>query len=855
MINEFLELVGGNGWMPHGFCINWTPKLLRLYIISDALIALSYYSIPFTLAYFVWRRKDLQFRWMFLMFSAFILACGTTHLFSILLFWHPFYWLDAILKAITAVISIVTAIYLVKIIPQVLRLPSPAVLEKEIEQRKESQLALQESESNLLVLSEKLTTLIEAIPDAIFLKDGDSRLLIANESTKQLFKLHDLSWHGKTQSQLVAMHPQLQEIYEKCLTDDESAWSTDNLLVTEESVTDGDGNFHEFEIRKAPLFNENGERKGLVVIVRDITERWLAERELRIAAIAIESQEGIMVTDDKNRILRVNCAFTRLTGYSPTEVIGKTPAILKSGRHDKAFYQAMWERLILEKHWHGEVWDRRKSGEIYPKWLTINAVTDPAGRVTHYVAAFTDLSEHKDAQAAIYRLAFYDPLTDLPNRRLLGDRVTQAMTVSARNQIYCAILLIDLDNFKALNDTKGHGIGDLLLIEVAKRLKTCVRQGDTVARLGGDEFVIMLENLDANQETAAAQAERVGEKIIQALTQSYLLDGKEHHSSASIGINLFSGSHSTSEEVIKHADTAMYEAKHAGRNTLRFFDPHMQVSLEARMAMESDLHHALELNQLQLYYQLQIDNKGYVLGAEVLLRWLHPQHGMISPAQFIPIAEESGLIVPIGDWILRTACLQLKAWENAPFAKDLQLAVNVSVRQFRQPDFVEKLWKMLKYTGADALKLKLELTESLVMHNVRETIEKMEEMQLFGIRFSMDDFGTGYSSLSYLKRLPLTQLKIDQSFVRDLITDSSDAAIIQTIIGMANNLGLHVIAEGVETEKQRACLASLGCHAYQGYLFSRPVPLPEFETLLSSRSINGLLDWRGIGAETDALGK
>lgn len=855
MINEFLELVGGNGWMPHGFCINWTPKLLRLYVISDALIALSYYSIPFTLAYFVWRRKDLQFRWMFLMFSAFILACGTTHLFSILLFWHPFYWLDAILKAITAVISIVTAIYLVKIIPQALRLPSPAVLEKEIEQRKESQLALQESESNLLGLSEKLTTLIETIPDAIFLKDDASRLLIANESTKQLFKLHDLSWQGKTQSQLVAIHPQLQEIYEKCLTDDESVWSTNNLLVTEESVVDGDGNFHEFEIRKAPLFNDNGERKGLVVIVRDITERWLAERELRIAATAIESQEGIMVTDDKNRILRVNRAFTRLTGYSPTEVIGKTPAILKSGRHDKAFYQAMWEKLIPEKHWQGEVWDRRKSGEIYPKWLTINAVTDPAGRVTHYVAAFTDLSEHKDAQAAIYRLAFYDPLTDLPNRRLLGDRVTQAMTVSARNQIYCAILLIDLDNFKALNDTKGHGIGDLLLIEVAKRLKTCVRQGDTVARLGGDEFVIMLENLDANQETAAAQAERVGEKIIQALTQSYLLDGKEHHSSASIGINLFSGSHSTSEEVIKHADTAMYEAKHAGRNTLRFFDPHMQVSLEARMAMESDLHHALELNQLQLYYQLQIDNKGYVLGAEVLLRWLHPQHGMISPAQFIPIAEESGLIVPIGDWILRTACLQLKAWENAPFAKDLQLAVNVSVRQFRQPDFVEKLWKMLKHTGADALKLKLELTESLVMHNVRETIEKMEEMQLFGIRFSMDDFGTGYSSLSYLKRLPLTQLKIDQSFVRDLITDSSDAAIIQTIIGMANNLGLHVIAEGVETEKQRACLASLGCHAYQGYLFSRPVPLPEFETLLSSRSINGLLDWRGIGAETDALGK
>jgi len=822
--------------VPHGFCIKWTPGLLWSYVVADTLIALSYFSIPFSLAFFVSRRKDLQFRWVFLMFSAFILACGTTHLFSILLLWQPFYWVDAILKAITAVISIVTAIYLARIIPQALCLPSPAALEREIEQRKQSQLALQESENNLRILSEQLTTLIETIPDAIFLKDGGGRLLIANESTKQLFKLHNLSWQGKTPSQLVAMHPQLQEIYQKCLTDDEPAWSADNLLVIEESVTDSDGNFHELEIRKAPLFKDNGVNNGVVVIVRDITERWLAERELRIAATAIESQEGILVTDDKNRILRVNRAFTRLTGYSPTEVIGKTPAMLKSGRHDSAFYQAMWKKLIAEKQWQGEVWDRRKSGEIYPKWLTINAVVAPCGQVTNYVAAFTDLSEHKDAEAAIHRLAFYDPLTDLPNRRLLSDRLTLALTGSARNQIYCAIMLIDLDNFKVINDTKGHGIGDLLLIEVAKRLKACVRQDDTVARLGGDEFVVMLENLDSKQDSAAVQAERVGEKIIQSLNQPYLLDGKEHHSSASIGINLFTGNRLTSEEVIKHADTAMYEAKQAGRNALRFFDPLMQASLEDRMSLELDLRHALEQDQLQLYYQLQIDNTGRVFGAEVLLRWLHPQHGFISPAQFIPIAEESGLIVPIGEWVLRTACMKLKAWEKDPLTNNLQLAVNVSARQFRQPDFVEKLWKILKQTGADALKLKLELTESLVMHNVRDTIEKMEELQLFGIRFSMDDFGTGYSSLSYLKRLPLSQLKIDQSFVRDLINDPSDAAIIQTIIGMANNLELNVIAEGVETEEQRACLEALGCLSYQGYLFSRPIPAMELEALLSSRS-------------------
>lgn len=842
-LDNLLLYFAGNGWMPHGFCIQWTPSILWLYVISDALIALSYYSIPFALAYFVWRRKDLKFRWIFLMFSAFILACGTTHLFSILLLWQPLYWMDAILKAITAVISVVTAIYLVRIIPQALILPSPAALEKEIERRKQSQQALQKSESNLRVRSEQLTTLIETIPDAIFLKDGRGHLLIANECAKRVFKLHDIAWQDKTNSELAALLcPKLRVFHQKCFTEDESVWNRLNLIVSEERLIDDAGNVRGFEVRKAPIFKDNGELKGLVVIVRDITERWLADQELRIATAAIESQEGIIITDANNRIVRVNSAFTQMTGYSTEEVIGKTPALLKSGRHNKSFYRAMWEKLVSEKQWEGEVWDRRKNGEIYPKWLTINTVTDPAGQITNYVAAFTDLSEHKDAEAAIHRLAFYDPLTDLPNRRLFNDRLTVAMTVGARNQIYCAILLIDLDNFKRINDIKGHGVGDLLLIDVGKRLKACVRQGDTVARLGGDEFVVMLENLDEEQGTAATQAERVGEKILHTLNQPYLLDGNAHHSSASIGISLFYGTHTTSEEVIKQADTAMYEAKQAGRNALRFFDPDMQASLEARMILESELRLAQEQDQLQLYYQLQIDNAGQVLGAEVLLRWTHPQLGMISPAQFIPIAEESGLILPIGEWVLRTACMQLKVWANNPLTKNLQLAVNVSARQFSQPEFVGQLYKIVKQTGADPLLLKLELTESLVMHNVSEAIEKMEEMKLFGIRFSMDDFGTGYSSLSYLKRLPLIQLKIDQSFVRDLITYPSDAAIIQTIIDMANNLGLNVIAEGVETEEQRASLERMGCFSYQGYLFSRPLPLVEFEALLKDHSFANNLE-------------
>lgn len=767
------------------------------------------------------------------MFGAFILACGAIQLLSIVLLWQPLYWLDAGIKASTAVMSITTAIYLLRMIPQALRLPPLVELNKEAEQRKELQLTLQESESKLRLISKQFTTLIEAIPDAIFLKDGEDRLIITNEFARQLFKLNDIAWQGKTSLELAAMRPEQRGMLEKCFTNDESAWNERNLLILEDcGIDDEAGNHREFSVRKAPLFKENGERKGMVVIGRDITDIRLAEQELRIAAIAIESQEGVMITDANKRIVRVNRAFTRLTGYSAEEVIGKTPTILKSGRHNKDFYQTMWEKLIPEKCWQGEVWDRRKNGEIYPKWLTISAVTDPAGQVTHYVGAFTDLSEHKDAQAAIHRLAFYDPLTDLPNRRLLNDHLELAMTVSAHNRHYAAIMMIDLDNFKAINDTKGHGIGDQLLVEVAQRLKACVRQGDTLARLGGDEFVIMLENLNTEEDKAAMQARGVGEKVLKAINQPYLLGGHKHQSSASVGISLFTNHDASSEEILKRADAAMYQAKNAGRNTMRFFNPDMQASLESRMTLESELHQALPQNQLQLYYQIQVDNMRRVFGAEVLLRWEHPQQGLVSPAEFIPLAEESGLILPIGEWVLRTACMQLKEWANDPLTKDLQLAVNVSPRQFRHPDFVNQLCKILVQTGANATRLKLELTESLILHNVTETIEKMETLKLLGIRFSMDDFGTGYSSLSYLKKLPLNQLKIDQSFVRDIITDPSDAVIVQTIIGMANNLGLNVIAEGVETEEQRACLERQGCLAYQGYLFGKPVPLKEFKQLI-----------------------
>lgn len=837
MIKQVLEFFDGNGGMPYSLSINWTSGLLRLSVVSGALITLAYYLLFSIFAYFVWRRKGLKFRWIYWVFAAFIPAYATVHLLPIVLPGQSLYWLDADMKAFTAVISTVTAIYLVRMIPQALRLPMQTELEKEI---KDSQSALHRMESNLHALNEQFTVLIEMIPDAIFFKDGDGRLITANGFTKQLFKLNDIDWQGKTGPELAAMCPELRAMYEKCLVNDESAWNKrDSLVVEDCGIEDEAGNHREFSVRKTAIFKKNGERKGMVVIGRDKTDLWLAEQELRIAAIAIESQEGIVVTDVNYRIVRVNSAFTRLTGYSAEEVIGKTPAILKSGRHDKTFYQRVWEKLIPEKRWEGEVWDRRKNGEIYPKWLTITAVTDLSGDVTHYVGAFTDLSEHKDAEAAIHRLAFYDPLTDLPNRRLFNDRLKLAITVTARNQRYAAIMVLDLDNFKNINDTKGHGIGDQLLIEAGQRLKACVRQGDTLARLGGDEFVIMLENLSREEGKAAAQAQSVGEKILKAINQPYLLGGGKLHSSASVGICLFTSHCVTSEEVLKRADAAMYQAKNAGRNTMRFFDPDMQASLESRMRLESELRNALLQNQLQLYYQIQVDDSGRVFGAEALLRWEHPQQGLVFPDQFIPLAEESGLILPIGDWVLRTACTQLNEWANDPLTKDLHLAVNVSPRQFSEPDFVNQLCRMLVQTGANANLLKLELTESVILGNVTDTIEKMWTLKSLGIRFSMDDFGTGYSSLSYLKKLPLTQLKIDRSFVRDIITDPSDAVMVQTIIGMADNLGLKVIAEGVETDEQRTCLERQGCFAYQGYLFGKPIPLDEFERLIGKTTETG----------------
>jgi diguanylate cyclase (GGDEF)-like protein len=444
--------------------------------------------------------------------------------------------------------------------------------------------------------------------------------------------------------------------------------------------------------------------------------------------------------------------------------------------------------------------------------------------------------DRKAAENEIQSLAFYDSLTHLPNRRLLLDRLKQALASSLRSEREGALLFIDLDNFKTLNDTHGHDMGDLLLQLVAKRLQICVREGDTVSRLGGDEFIVMLEDLSEHTIEAAAQTESVGEKILATLNQPYQLGIHEYRSTPSIGATLFSNRQQSIEELMKQADIAMYQAKKGGRNTLRFFDPQMQDTINARASLEDELRNALAKHEFQLYYQIQVGNSNRPMGAEALIRWIHPVRGLIPPIQFIPLAEETGLILPIGQWVLETACEQLKTWQKSELTNELVLAVNVSAKQFRQEDFVALVKNAVQRHAINPKLLKLELTESLLLETIEDTIATMNELNEIGVQFSLDDFGTGYSSLQYLKRLPLDQLKIDQSFVRDLVTDSSDKAIVRTIIAMASSLSLDVIAEGVETEEQRMRLLNKGCNNYQGYLFSKPIPIEQFEALLTYQS-------------------
>jgi diguanylate cyclase (GGDEF)-like protein/PAS domain S-box-containing protein len=696
-------------------------------------------------------------------------------------------------------------------------------------ERKQAEQSLQESNNSFRAV-------LQAVPDLMFELDVTGKYLNVWGVRGDLLAAPKSQLLGKSVTEMLPPET-ANEVLAAILDADEKGTSFGRQIML--PLPQGPRWFELSVSRKGAA---SGESNSFIVLSRDITEHKAAEEALRIAATTFETQEAILITDPDSRILRVNRAFEEITGYSAEEMVGQTPSILQSGRHDAAFYQAMWSALHDSGKWSGEVWDRRKNGEIYPKFMTITAVYADNQQVSNYVAVFTDISRRKQSEQEIHQLAFYDPLTQLPNRRLLQDRLQQAMAVSLRSGRHGALLFLDLDHFKMINDTQGHAVGDLLLIEVARRLLICVREGDSVARLSGDEFVVVLEDLSSQADEAATQVELVAEKIRYELNQPFTLKDYKCLTTPSIGISLFHGHLDSMEDLFKHADVAMYQAKAAGRNAIRFFDPQMQTALDARAALEADLRHAIEKQQFRLYYQIQVDSLRRPLGAEVLLRWEHPERGFVFPDQFIPLAEETGLIVPIGLWVLETACTQLKAWQRDVLTRDLMLAVNVSAKQFRQTDFVAQVQRVLLESGANPSQLKLELTESIVLENVEDTIGKMQTLKLLGVGFSMDDFGTGHSSLSYLKRLPLDQIKIDRSFVRDIASDPNDAAIVNTIIAMSQALGLNVIAEGVETEEQREFLDNHGCHAFQGYLFSKPVPLDQFEEKLKRSSMGEV--WR-----------
>lgn len=572
-----------------------------------------------------------------------------------------------------------------------------------------------------------------------------------------------------------------------------------------------------------------GKKAGVVVAFRDISEARKADELVRIAAIAFETQEAMVVTDSKTRILQVNKAFSEVTGYSAEEAVGRTPALLKSGYHEPEFYREMWAALKEHGSWRGEIWNRRKNGEIYPEWLTISAVRNSQGETTHFVSTFIDITQRKEAEEQIQFLAFYDPLTRLPNRRLLHERIQLSLGSSIRRTCHAALLVIDVDNFKTLNDSMGHDVGDLLLRQVALRLRESVGSNDTVARVGGDEFVVLLEELAENLHEALSQIEHIARNILQTLGKAYQFGEIFHHCTASIGAVPFKDGGETIESLLKSADMAMYKAKNAGKNTLRFYDPTMQTEIEKQAVLERELRAALAEKQFVLHFQPQCDHTGLSFGTEALIRWQHPSRGLLPPNDFIPIAEETGLIVPIGQWVVEEACRQLAEWQKHPETAHLELAINVSVLQFQDSDFVAMVEEALKATGAPPSLLKLEITESLLLHDSDAVIERMHKLKNeIGVSLSLDDFGTGYSSLSYLKRLPLDQIKIDRSFVQEIGDNENDAAIAEAVIALGRSFDLKIIAEGVETQEQLNALIAKGCLSFQGYLFARPAAIEHF---------------------------
>ncbi len=655
--------------------------------------------------------------------------------------------------------------------------------------------------------------------DAICMLDMDRHLLRANRAFYRLFHVPVANAVGRPVAEL--LHPNGGG--DPCPLCEAQA-ERRNAIITLEADHPSNPSGQPIEAVLRVIRDAGGNPISLLMTVRDLSRgRRIEEKMRQAAAVFDNTREGIMLTDAQRKILAVNRAFSAITGYSEAEVVGKTPAVLSSGRHDEPFYRHMWEALEQQGSWEGEIWNRRKNGEVYPEWRSINAIWDEQGRVTNYISVFNDFSALKHSQEQLEHLALHDPLTDLPNRVMFRTRLDHAIERANRDGRQVAVLFLDLDNFKNVNDSLGHPVGDELLEQVAERLRRLIRKEDTLARLGGDEFVVLMEGLRREK-----QSEVLAGKLIHTLTAPFQLEGHDVYIGASIGIALCPDDGADVDTLVRNADAAMYQAKQSGRNRYHFYTEEMTANALERLLFETQLRRAIELDELLLHYQPQVDARSRgVAGVEALVRWQHPTEGVIPPDRFIPLAEESGLIVPLGEWVLQRACAQAKAWldDGLEFGR---IAVNLAGEQIRQGALLTVLQQTLERTGLPPHRLELEITENFVMGLSPQTLEVLHGVRKLGVMLAIDDFGTGYSSLSYLKRLPIDKLKIDRSFVEDVPDSEDDTAIVRAILALGHNLQFEVVAEGVETTGQRDFLLAEGCHRYQGYLYSRPLPPDQF---------------------------
>jgi diguanylate cyclase (GGDEF)-like protein/PAS domain S-box-containing protein len=666
----------------------------------------------------------------------------------------------------------------------------------------------------------RLRTLIDTLPDLVWLKNPEGVFLACNPEFGLLLGASEAEIVGRTDYDFVP-----REMADFFREKDREAIARGGPGVNEEEVVyAGDGRRVLLETIKTPMFDTRGRLIGVLGIGRDITARRIEEQERRLAAQVYENtDEGIIITDPNAVIVAVNRAFTHITGYSAEEVRGHKPSMLRSGRHEPIFYQELWAALLETGVWQGEIWNRRKNGEIYPEWLTISAVKDN-GKTTHYVSVFSDITTVKRSQEALSFLAHHDPLTELPNRILLRDRLEHALRRAQRERCGLAVLFIDLDRFKQINDTLGHPVGDRILQLAARMMKDLVRASDTVARIGGDEFIILLED-----EVSVGSVATVAHKLVERFAQPFAVDDRGLYVTASVGISIFPHDGEDVDALLKHADLAMYKAKEQGRSNFQFYEAAMGAGAFERLTLENALRGAVQRKELLLHYQPQVElATGTLAGVEALVRWRHQELGLVPPGRFIPVAEEMGIIGEIGDWVLQEACRQMAAWQAAGFAVP-RVAVNLSMQQLEGYGLVGLVTRLLDKWGLPAGQLELEVTESVIMRQTDRAVKILEGLRELGVYLAVDDFGTGYSSLGYLRQLPVHRLKIDYSFVRDIGRDANDEAIARAIIGLGRSLGLEVVAEGVEREEQAAFLAREGCDVAQGFLYAKPMPPEELE--------------------------